>query len=214
MYLVWYTKCLLSTCFVIISPWLIRTIYNNFVRFIPQITMPLPSNLIIMIVSILLQFASIWIEIGSSLMYLPAYINIIFVIGIILSILPVCLHLMIIGVPCAYLDTLVRDLNIKVETDEDAIENIVHEYKKFQKLAGPYLFLIYSNFSCILIALFYHAAIIISCYWAYPQEKVNIKVINYSYFVSKSSNILNFEIMKNITNLQITDFFYIKKYIR
>ena len=78
---------------------------------------------------------------------------------------------MIIGVPCAYLDTLVRDLNIEVEIDEDEIEKIVHEYKKFQKLAGPYLFLIYSCFSCILIVAFYHAAIMISCY---PQQKVNI----------------------------------------
>lgn len=133
--------------------------------------MPVPSNLIIMIVSILLQFASTWIEIGPSLMYLPAYINILFIIGFFLRIVPVCLNLMIIGVPCAYLDTLMRDLTIKVEIDEDKIEEIIHEYKKFQKLAGPYLFLIYSNFSCMLIVLFYNAAIIISCY---PQSKVNI----------------------------------------
>jgi hypothetical protein len=85
---------------------------------------------------------------------------------------------MIIGVPCAYLDTLVRDLTTKVEIDEDKIEHADHEYKKFQKQAGPYLFLIYSTNSCILIALFYKTAIIISCY---PQEKV-IFLTNY-YFL-------------------------------
>ena len=174
MLLVLYTKYILSCSFITISPWLIRIIYINFVRFIPQKTMPLPSNLIIMSVSFLLQFASTWIGIGPSMMYSPlspAYINILCVIGFFLSILPVCLNLMIIGVPCAYLDILVRDLTINVEIDEDKIEEIIHEYKKFQKLAGTYLFLIFSAFSCTMIALFYYTAIIISCF---PQEKVNI----------------------------------------
>ena len=171
MLLVLYTKYFLSCSFITISPWLIRIIYNNFVRFIPQKTMPLPSNLIIMFFSFLLQFASTWIGIGPSMMYSPAYINILFVIGFFLGILSVCLNLMIIGVPCAYLDILVRDLTIKVEIDEDKIEEIIHEYKKFAKLAGTYLFLIFSTFSCKMIALFYYTAIIISCF---PQAKVNI----------------------------------------
>ena len=181
MQVVWYTKYLLPFCFVIISPWLIRSIYNNFVRCIPKNAMPLTSHIFIMIVSILLQSASFWIYNGPSLMYLSAYIIILSVIGFFLSLLPVCLHLMIIGVPCAYLDTLVRDLTTKVEIDEDKIEHAVHEYKKFQKQAGPYLFLIYSTNSCILIALFYKTAILISCY---PQEKV-IFLTNYAllYFI-------------------------------
>jgi hypothetical protein len=176
MYLVWFIKYLLSCCFVIISPWLIRILYNNIVRYIPPKTMPLTSHVFIMIVSFLLQSVSVWIIIGPYLIDLPAYIDILFIFGFFLNILPVCLNLMIIGVPCAYLDTLIRDLSIKVEIDEDVIEHIVHEYKKFQKLAGPYLFLIYSTLSCILIVLFYNAAILISCY---PQEKV-IFLINYS----------------------------------
>ena len=177
MIVVWCIKYLLTCCFIIISPWLIRIIYNNFVRCIPQKTMPLTSHIFIMIISILLKFASIWIFIGPFLIDLPAYMNILFIVGFLLNILPVCLNLMIIGVPCAYLDTLVRDLNLEIEIDEDEIENIVHEFKKFQKLAGPYLFLIYSSFSCMLIVVFYNAAIITSCY---PQQKVNTKVINYS----------------------------------
>ena len=171
MVLVLYTKYFLLCSFIIISPWLIRIIYNNFVRCIPQKNMPLTSHILIMIVFILLKFVSFCIPIGPFLISLPAYINILSIVGFFLNILPVCLHLMIIGVPCAYLDTLVRDLNIEFEIDEDEIENIVHEYKKFQKLAGSYLFLIYSCFSCMLIVAFYHAAIFISCY---PQQKVNI----------------------------------------
>ena len=76
------------------------------------------------------------------------------------------------GVPCAYLDALVIDITKTVEPKEDEIRKVVQDYRNFQKISGPYLFLIYSSSSCLLIDIFYITGLQQVCHL---HEMVSIK---------------------------------------
>ena len=102
--------------------------------------------------------------------YLPAYMNVLISLGFFLSILPTFLSLMIIGTPCSYLDILVNDVTNHMEIEKEDVGKIVQDYRKFQHLAAPYLFLLYSSLSCQLITWFYSTAILLTC----QHDKVNI----------------------------------------
>lgn len=75
-----------------------------------------------------------------------------------------------LGAPCAYLDKIASDINNSMEIQEDVIGKLVDEYRRFQRVSGPFLFVIYSYLSCNLIIWFYSTAL----FWACSPDKVSI----------------------------------------
>ena len=185
---------LIIAILAVISPWMIRNIYNGFVRSIPEKSMPLPSNFILMIVIILLELTK---YLGYYLPIMPnlaVYFDVSFFAGLLPSIILVCLNIMMIGVPCAYLDTLVKDTTTTIGglgPEEDEIRKVVQYYRIFQTLSGPYLFLIYSCSSCLLINNFYVAGIQQVCSLI---EQVSITISEFHYPSSHVQKVRLFEI--------------------
>jgi hypothetical protein len=145
-------------------------VYNNFIKIIPETSMPLPSYIFIMIVAILLEMAQNLIYSLPLMSNWTMYEVVIVIFGLFLGIFPMYLRYVIIGVPCAYLDKLVSDLTENEDLEEDEIRKVVQDYRKFKKLSSPYLFLIYTSLSCLLVLSFYNTGIQQVCI----VEKVNI----------------------------------------
>ena len=88
---------LILVIFAILSPWMIRIIYNDYIRSIPATSMPLPSYFILMIVPILLDLTNFLIYNVPMMPNLTVYLNVSFTVGFLLRSGLACLTLMIIG---------------------------------------------------------------------------------------------------------------------
>ena len=88
---------LILVIFAILSPWMIRIIFNDYIRSIPDTSMPLPSYFILMISPVLLDLTNFLLYNVPLMPHLTVYLNVSFIVGFLLRSVLACLTLMIIG---------------------------------------------------------------------------------------------------------------------
>jgi hypothetical protein len=92
----------------------------------------------------------------------PIQITILWSIGFLMTIPMVSLSLMIIGVPCGYINVLVDGLKDGFDEEEEMI-HCIQKYKEYNRLLSSYLFVAYTGLAVKLTVSLYSLIYSVIC---------------------------------------------------
>ena len=137
--------------YVIICPALIYRIHKRFItNNIEPGQIANPSHYILMILAVLSLYTSNFLYFGPLVIKDEGPIEACFYIGFILSIVPILTSLLIIGIPCGYLDTKAEDIDDGIN-EEGQVKDVIEEYLQYHEIVSPYLFFVYTGYTLQLI---------------------------------------------------------------
>ncbi len=149
----------LDFAIMFITPMLILRIFK-FIKQIASESISKPTYLTFLIITLLIEFVSKFLTYGPLKYNNPGYIITFFVVGYITNIIPTILFLLVLGVPCRYLS---KSIKYAIREDQKLID-VITLFKQFQNLSTPYIFIIFTGYSCRLILSSYTLAYNMSCF--------------------------------------------------
>ena len=137
--------------YVIICPALIYRIHKRFItNNIEPGQIANPSHYILMILAVLSLYTSNFLTYGPLVVKNIGLIETCFYIGFVLSVVPILTSLLIIGIPCGYLDTK-ADSNDDGINEEEQVKDVIEKYLQYHEIVSPYLFFVYTGYTLQLI---------------------------------------------------------------
>ena len=141
---------ILNLVYVIICPALIYRIYKRFINnYIPHGHIANPSHYILMILAVLSLYTSNFLTYGPLVVKNIGLIETCFYIGFVLSVVPILTSLLIIGIPCGYLDTKADFIGNGM--NEEHIKDVIQKYLQYHEIVSPYLFFVFTGYTLQLI---------------------------------------------------------------
>ena len=141
---------ILNYVYVIICPALIYRIHKRFItNNIEPGQIANPSHYILMILAVLSLYTSNFLTYGPLVIKNVGLIETCFYIGFVLSVVPILTSLLIIGIPCGYLDTKADFIGNGV--DEEQIKDVIEKYLQYHEIVSPYLFFVFTGYTLQLI---------------------------------------------------------------
>ena len=102
-----------------------------------------------MILAVLSLYTSNFLTYGPLVVKNVGLIETCFYIGFVLSVVPILTSLLIIGIPCGYLDTKADFIGNGV--DEEQIKDVIEKYLQYHEIVSPYLFFVFTGYTLQLI---------------------------------------------------------------
>ena len=103
-----------------------------------------------MILAVLSLYTSNFLYFGPLVIKNEGPIEACFYIGFILSIVPILTSLLIIGIPCGYLDTKADGIDDGIN-EEEQVKDVIEKYLQYHEIVSPYLFFVYTGYTLQLI---------------------------------------------------------------
>ena len=154
---IWMCTRAIDYLIILFSPLLTLRIFN-FIKQIPSESIPKPTYTVFLILTMLIELISKFLLYGFLRYKHPGFI-VFFIIGYIANIIPTLVNLLVIGVPCRF---LVKSFQNAVREENNLID-VITLFKQFQNLSSPYIFVLFSGFTCRLVLSIYNLAFNLNC---------------------------------------------------
>ena len=138
----------------VVYPWMMRSINQRFINTLDFNMIPNPSYLGLLLLTLVVFITN---KVFDALVIVdnnPIQITILWSIGFLMTIPMVSLSLMIIGVPCGYINVLVDGLNDGFVEEEEMI-HCIKKYKEYNRLSSSFLFVSYTGLAIKLTVSLY-----------------------------------------------------------
>ena len=140
-----------------------RIINQRFIKSIEADMIPKPSHLILLLLLMLVTIANMVLQAVSVMfIYCPIYITILWAIGCLMTLPFIILSLLLIGVPCGYINILADGLNDGLVEEEEMI-HCIQKYKEYSRLSSSYLFVSYTGLAVKLTVSLYSLLYSVIC---------------------------------------------------